>query len=58
MSGHGKSDWWRDTAIKLPENNAPENLTCRIGLHHVCVRDGVIRAADALEKLPVAVLVS
>jgi (1->4)-alpha-D-glucan 1-alpha-D-glucosylmutase len=53
-----KSQWWLDTAIKLPYENVNEHLTCYIGGHQVQSDDGMIVVAHALEKLPVAVLVN
>jgi (1->4)-alpha-D-glucan 1-alpha-D-glucosylmutase len=53
-----KSQWWLDTAIKLPYGNANEELTCCIGGRRVRSDDGMITVAQALEKLPVAVLVN
>src|SRR5262249_38276562 len=54
----GKAQWWRDTAIKLSDEDRHKDLTCHISQHRVHVDGGLIRVADALEKLPVAVLVN
>jgi (1->4)-alpha-D-glucan 1-alpha-D-glucosylmutase len=53
-----KSQWWLDTAIKLPYGAERHELICCIGRHRVKSDDGLIRVAEALEKLPVAVLLS
>jgi len=58
MPKDDKAQWWRDTAIQLPYENGQNELVCHIGRHRVRTGGGVIRAADALEKLPVAVLVN
>ena len=50
--------WWRDTAILLPMQNEEVDLVCHVGQHRVRTERGTIRAASALEKLPVAVLVN
>src|SRR5262249_48745356 len=50
--------WWRVTAIRMPENDAENEYICYIGQHRIRVESGTIPAASALEKLPVAVLVN
>jgi (1->4)-alpha-D-glucan 1-alpha-D-glucosylmutase len=53
-----RASWWRDTAIKMPQNTSAEDLVCHIALRRVPTRDGLVHAAHALEKLPVAVFVN
>ncbi len=57
MDRERKAEWWRDTAIRMPELDLGIGLVCRISQHRVRGENGMIRVASALEKLPVAVLV-
>jgi (1->4)-alpha-D-glucan 1-alpha-D-glucosylmutase len=53
-----KSQWWRDTVVKVPEESAEMELVCHIGQHRVRSEGDMIPVATALGKLPVAVLVN
>jgi (1->4)-alpha-D-glucan 1-alpha-D-glucosylmutase len=52
------TQWWRDTAIILPQNIDGQDLACQFTRRRLRASDRAIRAADALEKLPVTVLVN
>jgi (1->4)-alpha-D-glucan 1-alpha-D-glucosylmutase len=53
-----KLSWWRDTAIQLPRKTRQIDVSCQIVRQAIQVTGGAIPVSKALEKLPVAVLVS
>jgi maltooligosyltrehalose synthase len=58
MQGTDMSNWWRDTAVKVPLSSAEDRWKSQLFPEVVSLYDGAIHVADALAKLPVAVLVN